>query len=143
MKEPGKVQFINSCCKMSYDRIAHTSNIFFPFFSHSPFLSRSFLILFMTCVSVWFFSFFKFYYSPYSIHSPTPSRFRNGSEGLRKVMIDLKCQILFIVNRCVSIKWTILHGETQGKITLSRQEATFSHILCIDIRFYRTPAIFL
>lgn len=94
------------------------------------------------CVCV-VFSFFKFYYSPYSIHSPTPSRFRNGSEGLKKVMIDLKCEILFIVNRCVSIKWTILHGETQGKITLSRQEATFSHILCIDIRFYRTPAIFL
>lgn len=54
------------------------------------------------------------------------------SERKRESNDRSKVWILFIVNRCVSIKWTILHSKIQGKITFSRQEATFSHILCID-----------
>lgn len=150
MKEPGKVQFINSCCKMSYDRIPHTSDIiFFSLCSHSlslsVFLSRSFFILAGTCdcflplhtflfTSICVIFFAQFIRQHLLVSEMVVTSWQAEYEWERERISNDRSRvwILFIFNRCVSIKWTISHGKIQGKITFSRQEATFSHILCID-----------
>lgn len=136
MKEPGKVQFINSCSKMSYDRIAHWAcflplasfamlRFYFSFFSRLlgrrlQFLSFSFLNTFAS------------------------ERARCGSKEEEKTPDDRsKVWILFIVSQCVSIKCTIFTCKNvqRGKNYRKLHSVTFYAL--DSLGFYRTLRQFL